>query len=95
MDKMQIAQEGASLFSTEGLRASVEQLASSPKVAAVVATGTASMGALARMDMIQSAIGTASLIVGFITGCLVMCIQGVKLMRVYRSWTPNQPDARD
>lgn len=93
MEKSQFIEHGASLFTIDGLRAAVEGAASSPKVAAGVAAGTASMGAMAKLEMIQSAVGTCSLCVGLMTGCVVLCIQSIKLIRVYRSWTPNKPDS--
>jgi hypothetical protein len=95
MPKAQIIDQGASLFETTGLRATIEAAASSPKVAAAVATGTASMGAMAKLELLQSAIGTASLLVGFMTGCVVLTVQTIKLVRVWRSWTPNKPDAKE
>lgn len=94
MEKSQLIDHGTRLFETTGLRATVESMASSPKVAAVVATGTASMGAMAKLELLQSAVGTASLCVGFLTGCVVLSIQTIKLIRVWRSWTPNKPDAQ-
>jgi hypothetical protein len=45
--------------------------------------------------MLQSAIGMFSLCVGAITGCVVLAIQSIKLIRIYRSWTPNKPDAQE
>lgn len=95
MDKHQLAEHGFGFFNIESARSAVESAASSPKVAAVVATGTAGMGAMATFEMLQSAIGFASLCVGFITGCVVLTIQSIKLIRVYRSWTPNKPDAQE
>lgn len=95
MDKQQLADHGLNLFGHDGLRATIESAASSPKVAAVVATGTAGIGAAATFEMLQSAIGFASLCVGFCTGCVVLAIQVIKMVRVYRSWTPNKPDAQE
>jgi hypothetical protein len=95
MDKQQLADHGFNLFGHDGLRATVESVAGSPKVAAVVATSTAGMGIAAKLEMMQSFIGTASLCIGFLTGCVVLSIQSIKLIRVYRSWTPNKPDAQE
>lgn len=95
MEKSQLIDHGSNLFNFYGARQAVESAASSPKVAAAVATGTASMGALAKMEVLQSAVGTASLCIGFLTGCVVLAIQSIKLIRVYRSWTPNRPDSKE
>jgi hypothetical protein len=95
MDKQQLADHGFNLFGHEGMRATVESIAGSPKVAAVVATSTAGMGLAAKLEMLQSAIGMFSLCVGAITGCVVLAIQSIKLIRIYRSWTPNKPDAQE
>lgn len=95
MDRHQLAEQSFRLFSIDSLRGTVESAASSPKVAAVVATGTAGMGIAAKLEMMQSFIGMFSLCVGAITGCVVLCIQTIKLIRVYRSWTPNKPDAQE
>lgn len=95
MDKQQLAEHGFQIFHADSLRGTIESAASSPKVAAVVATGTASMGAMAKLELLQSAIGTASLFIGFMTGCVVLVIQSIKLIRVWRHWTPNQPDAKE
>jgi hypothetical protein len=95
MEKSQFIENGTRLFDETGVRATIEAIASSPKVAAVVATGTASMGAMAKLELLQSAIGTASLLVGFMTGCVVLTVQTIKLVRVWRSWTPNKPDAKE
>lgn len=77
------------------VRAAVEAVASSPKGATAVAASTASVGAMAKFDMLQSGVGTASLFVGFITGLVVLGIQLIKLVRVYRSWDPNKADSKD
>lgn len=93
MDKMQLVKESAAWFSFEGLRNAVEGAANSPKVAAGVAAGTTSLGAISKMEVIQSTAGTVSLLVGTLTGCVVLAIQLIKLVRVYRSWVPNKPDS--
>lgn len=95
MDKQQLADHGINLFGYDGVRATIESFAGSPKVAAVVATGTAGMGLAAKLEMMQSFIGMFSLCVGAVTGCVVLAIQSIKLIRVWRSWTPNKPDAQE
>lgn len=94
MGKLPLSEQVNSLFTIDGVRAAVESAASSPRVAAGVAASTASMGAMAKLEMIQSAFGTASVIVGFITGCLVMTIQAIKMIRVWRAWDPHKVAAK-
>lgn len=84
MSKHILAEQGSSFFTSEGLRGAVEAAASSPKVAIITAGGTAGMGAAAKLELLQSAIGTGSLVVGFLTGCVVLTIQGIKLVRMLR-----------
>lgn len=79
----------------ESIRMAVEAVASNPKVATAVAASTASIGAAAKFDMLQSGIGMASLLVGFITGCTVLAIQLIKLVRVWRSWDPHRVERKD
>lgn len=95
MSRNLLAEHGPSFFSAEGLRSTVEAAASSPKVATIVAGSTVGMGAAAKLEMLQSAIGMGSLIVGFLTGCIVMTIQAIKLIRVYRSWSPHKPENKE
>lgn len=89
MANLNLTKHGLEFFTIDGIRAAVESSASSPKVAAGVAASTASMGALAKMEVIQSWIGTFSLLVGAMTGCVVLSIQLIKLIRVYRHFNPN------
>lgn len=63
----------------------VASLASNPKVATAAAIGTTTLGIADKLELIQSAIGTASLFVGFVTGCVVLAIQMIKLARYWRS----------
>lgn len=79
----------------ETLRAAVEAVASNPKVATVVAAGTASLGAAAKFEFIQGALSAMSMTVGIITGCVVLAIQSIKLVRVWRAWKADQPEPRD
>lgn len=76
----------------ESIRASLEAAASDPRVATVVAAGTTSAGAMVKLDIIQGWIGTASMSVGLATATVVFAIQVIKMVRVYRLWTPNKPD---
>lgn len=79
----------------ESARAAIEAVAASPKFATVVAAGTTSLGAAAKFDLIQGALSLASLTVGIITACVVLAIQTIKLVRVWRAWQADQPEPRD
>lgn len=94
MDNLNLVKTGTDLLTIDGVRSAVEGIASSPKVAAGVAAATTSMGAMATLDMIQSGLGLVSLLIGTITGCVVLAIQSIKLVRVYRYWNPNRPEPK-
>lgn len=86
MEKLSIVKTGTDLFNIDNLRSAFETAASSPKVAAGVAASTATMGAMAKLELLQSGLGTLSLLIGTLTGCVVLAIQTIKLIRVYRSF---------
>lgn len=90
MEKYNLVKVGTDFFTFDGLRSAVESSASSPKVAAGVAASTASMGVMAKLEMINSLAGTISLCAGAITACLVLAIQAIKIVRVWRAWDPNR-----
>jgi len=73
----------------------VEAAASNPKVATVVAAGTAAAGGALKLDMIQSVIGTMSLAIGMLTGAVVLAIQLIKLIRVWKAWKADAPEPED
>lgn len=79
----------------ESARAAIEAVASSPKFATAVAAGNMSLGAAAKFELIQGALSLASLTVGIITACVVLAIQTIKLVRVWRAWQADQPEPRD
>ncbi len=72
-----------------------EQAASNPKVATVVAAGTAAAGGALKLELVQSVIGTISLTIGAMTGAVVLAIQVIKLMRVWKAWQADQPEPED
>lgn len=72
-----------------------EAAASNPKVATAVAAGTAAAGGILKLDMIQSVIGTMSLAIGMMTGAVVLAIQLIKLIRVWKAWQANLPEPED
>jgi hypothetical protein len=68
----------------EGAKEAIVQAASSPKVAAAVAVGSASTGAAAQMDIITGWMANASVALGMITAAVVLAIQVLKLRREWR-----------
>lgn len=73
----------------------VEAIASSPKVATAVAAGTASIGAAAKLEIIQGALSVTSMAIGIATGVVVLVIQSIKLVRIWRAWHADQPEPKD
>lgn len=68
-----------------GLGDAIATLASSPRVATAVASGSVALGAAGKLELFQGVLSTASLLVGFLTGTVVLAIQIIKLMRYMRS----------
>lgn len=83
MSKFNLAEQGTSFFTMEGLRHSVEAAASNPKIATVVAGSSMGMGVMSE-SMVQSVAGTVTLIAGAITAVIVLAIQGIKLVRMLK-----------
>ncbi len=79
----------------EGIAQAIEAAASNPKVATVVAAGTAAAGGALKLDMVQSVIGTMSLAIGMLTGGVVLGIQLIKLIRVWKAWQADLPEPED
>lgn len=73
----------------------VEQAASNPKVATFVAAGTAAAGGALKLELVQSVIGTISLGIGMLTGGVVLAIQFIKLIRVWKAWQADAPEPED
>lgn len=78
----------------ESIRSAVEAVASNPKVATAVAAGTASIGAAAQLEIIQGMLSVASMVVGILTAIVVLAIQSIKLVRVWRDWRADQQEAK-
>lgn len=72
----------------------VETIASSPKVATAVATTTASIGAAAKLELIQGVLSIASMAVALLTALVVLTYQLIKLMRYWRA-PADQPEPKD
>lgn len=73
----------------------IEAAASNPKVASVVAGATVAAGGALKLDMVQSVIGTMSLAIGAMTGAVVLAIQLIKLIRVWKAWQADAPEPED
>lgn len=73
----------------------IEAAASNPKVASVVAAGTAAAGGALKLELVQSVIGTISLSIGMLTGGVVLAIQLIKLIRVWNAWQADAPEPED
>lgn len=76
----------AKAYISKGVIDVMADIGGSPKVAAITAAGVAGMGTMATMDWLQSTLGIASLMVGLLTGCVVLAIQTIKLVREYRAF---------
>lgn len=74
-------------------RNAAEAIASNPKFATAVAAGTASMGAASQLEILQGALAIVSLSVGILTALVVLAIQSIKLVRVYRAWQSGSPES--
>lgn len=73
----------------------IEAAASNPKVATAFAAGTAAAGGALKLDLVQSVIGTVSLGIGMLTGGVVLAIQFIKLIRVWKAWQADAPEPED
>lgn len=73
----------------------IESAASNPKVATVFAAGTAAAGGALKLELVQSVIGTISLGIGMLTGGVVLAIQFIKLIRVWKAWQADAPEPED
>lgn len=72
----------------------VETIASSPKVATAVATTTASIGAAAKLELIQGVLSIASMAVALLTALVVLTYQLIKLVRYWRA-PAGQTETKD
>lgn len=80
-----VINEARAYFSKRAVDVMAE-IGGSPKVATGIAAGMAGMGTMATLDWLQSTLGIASLMIGVLTGCVVLAIQTIKLMREYRAF---------
>jgi tellurite resistance protein TehA-like permease len=75
--------------------AAIEAAASNPKVATAIAASTAAAGGALKLELVQSVIGTMSLAIGMLTGAVVLAIQLIKLIRVWKAWQADAPEPED
>lgn len=75
----------------DGMQSMIESVISNWKVPAGVAAGNASLGAAARMELIQGWLAIASMSVGIVTGLL---IAGWWAIRVEKAWR-NRHNMKD
>ena len=73
----------------------IESAGSNPKVATAFAAGTAAAGGALKLELVQSVIGTISLGIGMLTGGVVLGIQLIKLIRVWKAWQADAPEPED
>lgn len=73
----------------------IEAAASNPKVALTVAAGTSALGATSQLEIIQGFLSVASMGVGIVTGIVVLAIQTIKLVRVWKAWQADRPEPED
>ena len=82
-------------MNAESITDAAVNAASNPKVATAVAAGTASLGAAANFEFIQGALSVASMTVGIITAVVVLAIQCIKLVRVWKAWRADYPEPQE
>lgn len=70
----------------------IEGAASNPKVATAVAAGTGAMGGAYKLGLVQDYLSTATLAVGLLTGCVVLLVQVIKLLRTWRAYRSGEPE---
>lgn len=74
----------------------VEQAASSPKVSLSVAAASATVAGAAReIDLFTDAVTKYTITVGALTGTVVLAIQLIKMIRVWKAWRADQPEPKD
>lgn len=62
----------------------IETAMSSPKVGYLVGTGTATLGAASKYEIINGWLAVGSMIIGITTGFTVLVIQLIRLERAWR-----------
>ena len=69
----------------------VLEAGSNPKVAMLIATGTASTSVAAQIDLISGILAQVGVILGTCTTAVVLIIQLLKLSRTWRAWRDDRP----
>ena len=73
----------------------IDTAASNPKVATVYAAATVAAGSSITLDIVRDTIGIVSITIGTMTGAVVLAIQLIKLIRVWKAWQANAPEPED
>lgn len=73
----------------------IDTAASNPKVATVYAAATVAAGSSITLDIVRDTIGIVSITIGTLTGMVVLAIQMIKLIRVWKAWQANAPEPED
>ena len=76
----------------ETVWSAIEGAASNPKIATIVAAGTGAMGGAYKLGLVQEYLSTATLAVGLLTGCVVLAVQLVKLLRTWRAYQNGEAE---
>jgi len=73
----------------------VEQAVSTPKVSLALAASSATVASVARLDLFTDMVTKYTITVGALTGTVVLAIQFIKMIRVWKAWRADQPDPKD
>lgn len=76
----------------ENVWRAIESAASNPKIATLTAAGATTVGGAYKLGLLQDWLSTASLAVGLLTGCVVLAVQVVKLLRTWRAYRNDDPE---
>lgn len=74
----------------------VDQVISAPKVSLAAAAGTTAVAGVAReVDLFTDLITKYTITIGALTGTVVLAIQLVKMIRVWKAWQADAPEPED
>ena len=77
---------------TETARSAIEAAASNPKIATMVAATTAGAGAATQFGLIDGWLSRGSMIIGLLTGVVVLGIQIIRLEMALRERAQGKKD---
>lgn len=73
-----------------------EQVISTPKVSLTVAASSVAVAGAAReVDIFTDAITKYTITVGALTGTVILAIQLIKMIRVWKAWQADAPEPED